>query len=51
MSEEDWPDVLAIYVDGIATFELEAPDWKARERIGEHHGRWRDVIFLERRRA
>jgi phosphinothricin acetyltransferase len=20
-----------------------------RERIGEHHGRWRDVTFLERR--
>jgi L-amino acid N-acyltransferase YncA len=22
-----------------------------RERLGEHHGRWRDVVFLERRRA
>jgi phosphinothricin acetyltransferase len=21
-----------------------------RERIGQHHGRWRDVVFLERRR-
>jgi phosphinothricin acetyltransferase len=20
-----------------------------RERIGRHHGRWRDVVFLERR--
>jgi L-amino acid N-acyltransferase YncA len=20
-----------------------------RERIGQHHGRWRDVIFIERR--
>ena len=22
-----------------------------RERLGEHHGRWRDVVFMERRRA
>jgi L-amino acid N-acyltransferase YncA len=22
-----------------------------RERIGQHHGRWRDVVFLERRRT
>ena len=22
-----------------------------RERIGEHHGRWRDIVFLERRSA
>ncbi len=22
-----------------------------RERIGRHHGRWRDVVFLERRNA
>jgi L-amino acid N-acyltransferase YncA len=22
-----------------------------RERIGRHHGRWRDVVFLERRSA
>lgn len=22
-----------------------------RERIGQHHGRWRDVVFLERRRV
>ena len=22
-----------------------------RERIGQHHGRWRDVVFLERRSA
>jgi hypothetical protein len=20
-----------------------------RERIGQHHGRWRDVLFIERR--
>lgn len=22
-----------------------------RERIGQHHGTWRDILFLERRRA
>jgi L-amino acid N-acyltransferase YncA len=32
MSEDDWPNVRAIYADGIATgdatFELETPDWE-----------------------
>jgi L-amino acid N-acyltransferase YncA len=59
-----WSAVRAIYEAGIATgnatFETTVPDWEVhqacgfrvvgvRERLGLLHGRWRDVLLLERR--
>jgi L-amino acid N-acyltransferase YncA len=62
MTAADWPAVQAIYAAGIATgdatFETEPPSWeqsrphpvaRPAQRVGTHHGRWRDVVFVERR--
>jgi SAM-dependent methyltransferase len=65
MRPADAGQVLVIYQAGLdtgqASFETAAPGWDAfdaarlplhvgtRERICRHHGRWRDVILLERR--
>ena len=52
MRPADWPAVATVYAEGIATgdatFETEVPAW---ERPGQLHGRWRDVVLLERRSA
>ena len=60
MEATDWPGVSEIYAAGIATgnatFDTAPPAARAgfrvvglRERLGRHHGHWRDVILLERR--
>ena len=57
MSSPGADGVLAIYRAGIeegnASLALhQAAGFRVvgtRERIGQHHGRWRDVIFIERR--
>jgi L-amino acid N-acyltransferase YncA len=71
MRDDDWPSVLAIYSEGIATGRRNVRDrgadvralvgapsgrapfrrdaWAACDRLGRLHGRWRDVLLLERR--
>lgn len=46
----DWPAVRAIYEQGVAA-GVRFRRAGIRERIGQHFGRWRDVVLLERRRA
>ena len=49
----DWPAVRAIYPENQASVRLhQACGFRVvgmRERLGRLHGRWRDVLLLERR--
>jgi L-amino acid N-acyltransferase YncA len=50
-----WTLQAGIFPENVASLRLhQACGFRVvgtRERIGQHHGRWRDVVLLERRRA
>ncbi len=52
---EIWTLQTGVFTENVPSLRLhEACGFRVvgiRERIGQHHGRWRDVVFLERRRA
>jgi L-amino acid N-acyltransferase YncA len=50
-----WTIQSGIFPENVASLRLhEAAGFRVvgiRERIGRHHGQWRDVVFMERRSA
>jgi len=54
-AEGIWTLQTGVFPENVASLRLhEACGFRrlgVRERLGRHHGRWRDVVFLERRSA